>query len=343
MTSYTVNVTESEAGANVDSPSEGLRERKKRLMRQLISDTATLMFLERGFDEVKVAEVAAACGVSEKTVFNYFPTKESLLLDREESMAAAIRQALGPGTPTRSPIQGALEMLSLDLEDLRDNWETAPDAQIIFQRFVDLLESTVSLRAAQRDMMDRLVRVAAVAMADRAGVSPDDPEPQIAADAIIGLWRIQFQALHRYATSSENFDEVAEQVTAEVHRAARLIESGLWAFEVMVQGPGTREQLRAATEAAQRAGRQVAAALRQAREVWRDVQQHAREGAAAAAGATDRAGAAAGRGDPRASGRDGRRQQQEAIRAMKREQHQLHRDAWQNRGRKRSGPGGVGT
>ena len=343
MTSYTVDVTESEAGANVDLPSEGLRERKKRLTRQLISDTATLMFVQRGFDEVKVAEVAAACGVSEKTVFNYFPTKESLLLDREESMAAAIRHALGPGTPSRSPIQGALEMLSLDLEDLRDNWETAPDAQIIFQRFVDLLESTVSLRAAQRDMMDRLVRVAAVAMADRAGVSPDDPEPQIAADAIVGLWRIQFQALHRYATTSDSFDEVAAQVTADVHRAARLIESGLWAFEVMVQGAGTREQLRAATEAAQRAGRQVAAALRQAREVWRDVQQHAREGAAAAGGAIDGAGAAAGRGDPRPSGRDDRRQQQEAMRAMKREQSQLHRDAWPNRRRKRSGPGGVGS
>ena len=78
-------------------PGEGLRERKKRLMRQLISDTATAMFLERGFDEVRVAEVAAACGVSEKTVYNYFPTKESLLLDREEGMAADIRRALGPG------------------------------------------------------------------------------------------------------------------------------------------------------------------------------------------------------------------------------------------------------
>src|SRR5208283_4204051 len=61
---------------------EGLRERKKRLMRQRLSDTATEMFMERGFDGVRVAEVAAACGVSEKTVFNYFPTKESLVLDR---------------------------------------------------------------------------------------------------------------------------------------------------------------------------------------------------------------------------------------------------------------------
>src|SRR5438132_1478230 len=51
---------------------EGLRERKKRLLRQQLSDTATQMFMERGFDGVRVSEVAEACQVSEKTVFNYF-------------------------------------------------------------------------------------------------------------------------------------------------------------------------------------------------------------------------------------------------------------------------------
>jgi hypothetical protein len=143
---------------------------------------------------------------------------------------------------------------------------------VLFERFVDLIESTPSLRAAQRDMMDRLVQVAAEAMADRAGVSPDDPEPQIAAAAMLGLWRIQFHALRLSMTGARSFDEVYEEVTAAVTRAARLIDSGLWAFEVMVQGRGTREQVKAAAEAAQSAGRQVATALRQARDLWRRVQ-----------------------------------------------------------------------
>ena len=56
-------------------------------MRQQLSDTATAMFLERGFDGVRVAEVAAACGVSEKTVSNYFPVKEALVMDRLEAQA----------------------------------------------------------------------------------------------------------------------------------------------------------------------------------------------------------------------------------------------------------------
>ena len=69
-------------------------------MRQQLSDTATQMFMERGFDAVRVAEVAEACGVSEKTVFNYFPTKESLILDRLESTMASLTTGLAePGGP----------------------------------------------------------------------------------------------------------------------------------------------------------------------------------------------------------------------------------------------------
>src|SRR5215217_2981339 len=59
---------------------EGLRARKKRAARQAIAATARRLFAERGFDDVTVAEVAAAANVSEKTVFNHFATKEDLAL-----------------------------------------------------------------------------------------------------------------------------------------------------------------------------------------------------------------------------------------------------------------------
>src|ERR1700722_10229142 len=94
-------------------PDEGLRERKKRLMRQQLSDTATAMFLQRGFDGVRVAEVAAACGVSEKTVFNYFPVKEALVMDRLEGMLAAL--CAGLADPAHTPVQAALAVLGQEL------------------------------------------------------------------------------------------------------------------------------------------------------------------------------------------------------------------------------------
>ena len=60
----------------------GLRARKKAEMRRHISNVATGLFAMRGFEAVTVAEVAQAANVSKMTVFNYFPRKEDLLLDR---------------------------------------------------------------------------------------------------------------------------------------------------------------------------------------------------------------------------------------------------------------------
>ncbi|MEU8037461.1 TetR family transcriptional regulator [Streptosporangium sp. NPDC049078] len=78
----------------------GLRERKRRQVHEAISAAAIALFLERGFDEVPVAEVAAAAGVSKPTLFKYFPTKEDLVLHRisdHQGEAARIVRERGPG------------------------------------------------------------------------------------------------------------------------------------------------------------------------------------------------------------------------------------------------------
>ncbi len=209
----------------------GLRERKKRLTRQQLSDTATEMFLERGFDAVRVSEIAEVCGVSEKTVFNYFPTKESLILDRLESTMACLRTGLTePGVP---PVEAALRILDSELGAMT-SWLAAQQdpvkAGAAIRRFGALIRATPSLRAYQSDMMDQFVTVAAEILAERAGTSADDPEPQIAATALLGLWRIQFQALSRYLDGSRTPAEVHQAVTADVRRAALLIDTGLSSF-----------------------------------------------------------------------------------------------------------------
>lgn len=62
----------------------GRRERKKAATRKNISDVATMMFLERGFDNVSIREVADAADVSPTTVFAHFPHKEALVFDEDD-------------------------------------------------------------------------------------------------------------------------------------------------------------------------------------------------------------------------------------------------------------------
>src|SRR5258707_12817380 len=103
---------------------EGLRERTKRLMGQQLSDPATQMFMERGFDAVRVTEIAEACGVSEKTVFNYFPTKESLILVRLESTMASLESGLTQ--PGAEPAEAALRILKDELTAMT-SWLASQD------------------------------------------------------------------------------------------------------------------------------------------------------------------------------------------------------------------------
>jgi AcrR family transcriptional regulator len=206
--------------------SEGLRERKKRLMRDQLSDTAARMFMERGFDGLRVAEVAAACGVSEKTVFNYFPTKEALLLDRLDGTMATLRSGLAD--PAAGPVEAALRMLDAELDAMTAGGLDDPSGWAAgHRRFGDLIDAAPSLRAYRNDVMDRFVTVAAEVLATRAGMAAEDPEPQIAAAALLGLWRVQFQSLHRHLETPTSVAEIRDRVRADVRRAARVVADGL--------------------------------------------------------------------------------------------------------------------
>lgn len=209
-------------------PAEGLRERKKRQMRQLLSDTATQMFIDRGFDAVRVSEVAAACGVSEKTVFNYFRTKESLLLDRLDATEASLRTGLADRAV--APVQAALAILAAELFGLTSMLQTHDrPAELIdkYRRVGAMIRSTPSLRAHQSDSLDKVVAIAGSILAERAGLEPDAPEAQVAATALLALWPVQYRALGKYLDKTRTPEQIRQAVTAEVQRAARLVDQGL--------------------------------------------------------------------------------------------------------------------
>ena len=96
----------------------GLRETKKARTRQRISDVATALFVARGFDAVTVAEVADAAEVAKMTVFNHFPRKEDLLLDRQPEATALMREAVVGRATGTTPLE-ALRALAVDLAERR--------------------------------------------------------------------------------------------------------------------------------------------------------------------------------------------------------------------------------
>ncbi|HWE10156.1 MAG TPA: TetR family transcriptional regulator [Solirubrobacteraceae bacterium] len=251
-------------------PEEGLRDRKRRLTRQLISDAATTLFATRGFDNVKVSEVADRVGVSEKTVYNYFPTKEAMVLDNAdegvERMAAALRE--------RRPGESLTEAVVRAIKDDTGQYYEAPDELVAFlPAFQDMLDRTPALRAAWLELHDRLAAVARDELAALAQVDPNAPEPMIAGRALAGLTEVSFESQIRHIREGLRGDELRRAVNDDLDRAARLLETGLWSFNLLAAGATAKQQALQAAQAAEEARVQVLKALRQARAAWNKIRR----------------------------------------------------------------------
>jgi AcrR family transcriptional regulator len=242
-------------------PDEGLRERKRRLTRQRISN-------------VKVSEVADIVGVSEKTVYNYFPTKESMVLDWADEAVDSMARVIRECPPNESLTAAVVRAMKEDMERFDD----VPDDIVMFlPRFVDLIDSTPALRAAWLEMHDRIVTVVTEALAARAEVDPRDPEPMIAARALSGLGGVALAARVRYIEQGLRGAELRDAVLTDLERAARLLDTGLWSFNLLTHGRRTRQQVLDAAKAAEDARQQVVKALRQARTAWRQIREERRD------------------------------------------------------------------
>jgi AcrR family transcriptional regulator len=97
----------------------GLRERKKAQTRQLIADTAARLFAERGYENVAVSDVAREADVSEGTVYNYFPTKEQLVTDREQQIQDRLCDLIRDRPPGTSPARAIRNFVLEDVASIR--------------------------------------------------------------------------------------------------------------------------------------------------------------------------------------------------------------------------------
>jgi AcrR family transcriptional regulator len=110
-------------------------ERGGPLTRAKISEVATRLFLDRGFDAVTVAEVAREAGVSSVTVFKHFPRKEDLLLDREVDAVDLLRSAVRDRAPGVD-VLASLREVAFHLVDARHALSGVKEGSIPFFRTV---------------------------------------------------------------------------------------------------------------------------------------------------------------------------------------------------------------
>ncbi|MFI6485952.1 TetR/AcrR family transcriptional regulator [Streptomyces sp. NPDC050564] len=203
--------------ASVDESAElPLRERKKRATRQRISDLATQLFVERGFDHVTVAEIARAADVSAMTVFNYFPRKEDLVLDRipetVEMFTAAVRRR-GPGeTPLAS-----LRRLALELLDQRHPLSGVDDD---FPAFWQVVIDSSALRARAREGVEGVEH----ALADALRETAEFRDPHLVAALIVAAYRSVYVTSARRLLAGERADDVAGDHAARLGAAFNALE-----------------------------------------------------------------------------------------------------------------------
>ncbi|QTZ94137.1 TetR/AcrR family transcriptional regulator [Streptomyces auratus] len=159
---------------------EGLRERKKRQTRQYISDVATGLFLERGFDAVTIAEIAGAAEVSVNTVYNYFPAKEDLFFDRSKGVADRLSRFVRGRAVGESAAVAVLRELREDVEAV------SPRVGLIegYERFMRVVHDAPTLKARlwylQQEVHDNLEAT----LREETGAPAGDPLPGLMAGQI---------------------------------------------------------------------------------------------------------------------------------------------------------------
>ncbi|MFI7012490.1 TetR/AcrR family transcriptional regulator [Streptomyces sp. NPDC050145] len=187
---------------------EGLRERKKRQTRQYISDVATGLFLERGFDAVTIAEIADAADVSVNTVYNYFPAKEDLFLDR----SAGVVDRMSRWVRGRDVGESAARAV---LRELRDEVEAvSPRVGLMdgYSRFMRVLHDAPTLRSRMWRLSQEVLENIEETLREEIGADPLDPRPTLVAGQINWVHQTVMGEIGRRMMAGGRPEEVSREM-----------------------------------------------------------------------------------------------------------------------------------
>ncbi|WP_327279771.1 MULTISPECIES: TetR family transcriptional regulator [unclassified Streptomyces] len=200
----------------------GLRENKKLRTRGRLAATALELFLERGFDAVSVADVAAAAEVSKPTLFRYFPSKEDLVLDRfadhQDEAARIVRDR-----PAGQTAVGAVHAHFLGALAERDPITGLCDhpGVLAYQR---LLYTTASLETRLGHYTDREVELLA-AVLEAQSVLP--LAARLAATHLVAVRHELGRENWRRLDSGQSADDAHPAAVADADLAFAMLADGL--------------------------------------------------------------------------------------------------------------------
>ena len=202
----------------------GLRERRKQQTRQAISDIATAMFAERGFDDVTIAQVAEAAGVAKMTVTNYFPRKEDLVFDRAEGIVRSLADVI----KARAPGESLLAAIR------RDFAERVARADVTLglssPEFARMIENSPALASRGLEMIYQREQALGDAIAAETGV--DDPRQRLVAALLASVHRVLYSEASRRSQAGEPRAEICAALADEATRAFDLLEPSLGGYGI---------------------------------------------------------------------------------------------------------------
>jgi len=187
----------------------GLRERKKAETRDALMAAALRLVDERGLEHVTVDEIATEAGVSPRTFFNYFPSKEDAIVGSSPAFTASVVEALRERPDDEPP----LESLRHAVHVSGDHLEAEPDAWFVRRRLAERYPSLAVLHSARLAAVEREL---VVEIARRTRLDPDtDTYPGVVVGAALAAARVALAAWgarSRRGSLPARFDEVFAQL-----------------------------------------------------------------------------------------------------------------------------------
>jgi AcrR family transcriptional regulator len=163
-----------------------LRERTRRAVQKEITDAANALFVERGYEVTTIDDIAAAVGMSQRSVFRYFPTKEEIVVGKFDFVADEMLQALR-GRPAAEPVWQSLRRVF----DLLVPYVDAPGKHEVAEPMQHIVFSTPALFASYLQKLQQMQDAVVTALRERAETAgapyaDDDPAPRALTAAAFG-------------------------------------------------------------------------------------------------------------------------------------------------------------